>query len=253
MPLGPYYFNQVAGPVGIGVNESVLLSLNAYAKNNMVNTYCVANEFISAEIGRLLRLPIPPAGIMARTTPQTQERWFATLNFNGRAGNLPPVPPRQTVARFPELSTGLLIFDILIANSDRHMGNLSVDLAGGRMDIFDHSHALFGYMPGQGEARLDSIQGRLGISRGPVTQGNRHCLLDALQSDQHFDEWIERVEKIPDYFIHGVCEDAIDLGITTLEAVRAIQFLTERRDGMRELLRVHQAAFTGIRQWRLFA
>ncbi|MBL0035370.1 MAG: hypothetical protein IPP26_06280, partial [Flavobacteriales bacterium] len=69
----------------------------------------------------------------------------------------------------PFLATGLLLFDIWVANCDRHVKNFEVDYSTTpvSMNIFDHGHALFGYVGGQGEARLNALMNRLGISVDP--------------------------------------------------------------------------------------
>jgi hypothetical protein len=130
--------------------------------------------------------------------------WFACLNFNLSAGDtLPPVDADTCVDTLPELSCGLVLFDMLIANNDRHAKNFSVDFlqTPPRMSVFDHSHALFGHASGQGLARLTALRDRLAISGGPVTSGNRHCLLDKIKTDDHFDHWYARIQSIPDHLI----------------------------------------------------
>ncbi len=147
--------------LGIGVAGSSHVSTSAVAKCNGNNApYCVPNELIASEIGRFLRLPLPPAGILDVPKPPAampQRHWFASLDFNLVGNALPPVECARCVAELPDLSAGLLLFDILIGNCDRHPGNFSVDFLavnGPQMNIFDHSHALFGYIAGQGAARV---------------------------------------------------------------------------------------------------
>jgi len=156
MPGGQYRLMSVGQQVSIGVAGSHFVTLDAVAKQNSNNApYCVPNEMICAELGQFLRLPIPPVGIVRESDPKALP-WFASLNFNLTGNALPPVDPTTCVASLPDLSTGLLIFDILITNSDRHAGNLAVDVLANppKMTVFDHSHALFGYHAGLGQQRL---------------------------------------------------------------------------------------------------
>jgi hypothetical protein len=61
---GLFSLISIGNPVGIGVTDSYHGNLKAIIKNNETLKYCISNEFISAEIGRLLGLPIPPCGIV---------------------------------------------------------------------------------------------------------------------------------------------------------------------------------------------
>jgi hypothetical protein len=172
----------------------------------------------------------------------------------------------------PDLSTGLILFDIWIANPDRHRKNLSVDFLEKppRMSIFDHSHALFGIDNGTGIQRLNSLQDKLGISGAPATeqsaQGfvtpywgvvdgtgqNRHCLLNELKTDDYFSKWIGRISAVPDYLIDDVCNGIVDLGmITADEATAAKAFLINRRNNIGKMVNSNRAEFSGISQWRL--
>ena len=134
--------------------------------------YCVPNEVVCGEIGRFLGLPVPPAGVVY--TPKGDDLFYASLDFNLTGNALPPVNVTKCVSVLPRESAGVLLFDILIANSDRHGRNLSVDFSAKppRMNIFDHGHALFGKDAGNGVARLEKLSDRLGVSAG-----SRTCLL----------------------------------------------------------------------------
>ncbi len=178
---------------------------------------------------------------------------FASLDFNLTGVALPPVDPFQCAGTFPDLSAGLLLFDILVANCDRHRGNLSADLLAKppQMNVFDHSHALFGFHAGQGEARLGELRDRLGVSGGSHTHGNRHCLLDVLTTADYFAKWIDRIAKIPDFFLEDACGDVVGLGITDTEAKAGVDFLKHRRDDLRRIIETGKAEFRGISQWSL--
>lgn len=214
--------------------------------------YCIPNELICAEIGRFLYLPAPPAGTIHAPGANPPD-WFASLDFNLTGNALPPVDPARSWAELPDLSTGLLLFDILVANCDRHRQNFSVDFLATPpvMSVFDHSHALFGFQTGQGVQRFAELRDRLGVSGASRTHGNRHCLLDALTTDAHFGKWIERISALPNFLIEELCRDAVGLGITATEAVAAVDFLKYRRDNFRRIIDSSRTQFGGIQQWSL--
>ncbi|MGH7136016.1 MAG: hypothetical protein ACREHD_09765, partial [Pirellulales bacterium] len=68
---------------------------------------------------------------------------FSSLDFNFNREKLPPVVPDICVQRLLRDCTGVLLFDIWIANEDRHDANLLVDKVGapGEMMVFDHDQA----------------------------------------------------------------------------------------------------------------
>jgi len=235
------------------VTDSQIVSIPGVAKKNCPNApYCVANEVVCGEIGRFLGLPVPPAGVSY--PPKGNDLFYATLDFNLTGNTLPPVNSTKCVEVLPEESAGLLLFDILIANSDRHGRNFSVDYSSKppKMNVFDHGHAMFGKDAGQGVARLARLRDRLAISAGSRTAGNRHCLLDQIDTDAYFGHWIERIRQIPDYVIEDLCSELPGLGCTKIEADAAEDFLKRRRVKLSQIVEDNKAQFTGIRSWRLF-
>lgn len=254
MPRGRYRIIAFGQQMGIGIAGSQHVSVSAVAKCNSPNVpYCIPNELICAEVARFLCLPVPPAGII-HAPNANPTNWFASLDFNLTGNALPPIDPARCCVELPDPSAGLLLFDILVANSDRHRGNLSVDFLASppEMNVFDHSHALFGCVTGQGTQRLIDLRERLAVSGGSHTRGNRHCLLDALTVDTHFGKWLERISVLPDFLIEEVSHQAVGLGITTDEANAAVQFIKDRRDNLRRIIHNNRNEFRGIQQWSLF-
>lgn len=254
MPGRRYRIVTVGPEVGQGVTKSHYVNVSTVAKQNGGDApYCMPNELICAEIGQFLRLPIPPFAIVSESDPKA-EPWFASLDFNLGGGTLPPIDPEQCMEMLPELSTGVLLFDILITNSDRHRGNLSMDTNAtpAQMTVYDHSHAFLGREAGQAVSRLSHMQQRLGVTGPPgTTGGNRHCFLDLVTSTKYFDKWIDRIAKIPHFLIEEVCQEASNLGISTQEAEQAEQSLKYRRDNFIQIVSDHKADFSGMTQWGL--
>jgi len=223
------------------------VDLSAIAKENaQAVPYCIPNELICGEIGRLLGLPIPPIGLISPTAVAApDEIMVATLDFNFTGViALPAIEPADCVSAHPWLSAGTVVFDILIANPDRTRDNLSLDtsVTPPRLSVFDHGDALFGHDKGKGADRLAEVETQLGIIRG----GSRHCLIDKLTVIKDLQEWIDRVRGIPSYFLDDVCSRADGLGATTAEIEAAKNFLKHRRDSIHQLIEHHKAEFKGI-------
>jgi len=219
--------------------------IHALLKNSKYLKYCVPNEYICAEIGRYLCLPIPPSGLCYQKG-HDPEHWFASWNFNFTASSLPPIDVDQCYQELPSESTGLILFDILIANNDRHRKNVSLDLSysPARMSVFDHSHALFGAVDGRGKDRLDGNRDSFVITD--------HCLLKSVSSDRFFNEWISRIAGLLDYLIEHACEATVPLGmITTAEARVAKEFLKYRKEQIKSIVTKNKREFTGIKTWSL--
>lgn len=253
MSAGRYRIIQFGSQLGVGVAGSVYAEVSAVAKRNGDPVpYCIPNELICGEVARFLCLPVPPAGVIHAPHSPTHH-WFASLDFNLTGNALPPVDPVDCHARLPDLTTGVVLFDILVANPDRHRGNLSMDasMAPPQMNVFDHGHALFGSVAGQGVQRLQGLRDQLGLS-GTPTEPNQHCLLDAIASDAHFGKWMGRIRQLPNFYVEEVCLSAVGLGISDAEARAGIDFLKHRRDNIQQIVQNFRAEFRGITQWGLF-
>lgn len=216
--------------------------------------YRLANEYICTRLGEFIGLPIPPC-VMTSSEMMDAPAIFSELNFNAYSDNLPPVFPDLCVKHLPVECAGVLMFDIWIANEDRHDKNLAVDnvAAPKKMIAFDHDMALFG---GSGETvgadRLGELQfTRLGITGGTVTGGNRHCLLDEITTAEHFDPWLERIATVPKHFIASLCQEVVRVGVAAQpEADAAVEFLEFRKRNIGLLIEMSRDAFTGITEWK---
>jgi hypothetical protein len=213
--------------------------------------YCIANEFICGEIGRFLQLPIPAFGI---TVSSESEYFFTSLNFNfGRTEEIPPIQPDLTWEHLPRLCTGVLLFDILVANCDRHDKNLAVDsvMEPKSLLVFDHDQALFGGGDPnlRGNPRLDAVENRLAVSNGTVTGGNRHCLLDQMNTALHVDEWLSRIHSLPEWLLNTICDTARTYGLSSDESKRAASFLNHRKLNIDLLLKSCYSEFSNVSDW----
>lgn len=253
MAVGKYRILALNGSLNQGVCNGYYANINAAVKYNCASApYCVANEYICGNLGRFIGLPVPPCGVVY-AKDMDEKNWFCSLDFNLTGESLPPVDPMECVRRMPDESAGLVIFDIFIANGDRHRRNLSMMCDGGKaaMNIFDHSHALLGARDGSGVARLNDLIDRLGISGGSETHGNRHCLLNYISEAGHLNKWIKRVEQLPDYVIEDLCRDGVELGISADESSAAQNFLKNRRCAIADIIRANQDEFRSVTLWSL--
>ncbi len=210
--------------------------------------YCVPCEYICAKIGAFLGIPIPPFAI---TDGGDRGKCFSSLDFNFNREKLPHVLPDKCMEFMPEACAGVLVFDILIANEDRHDKNLLVDMISHprEMHAFDHDQALLGGFEEKGKPRLLKLADHLGIT-GDDIGGNRHIFLDELTDPKLLDDWMIRVESIPDWFIDDICKFAVDdLGITKVEGNAASDFLKYRKDKLVDIIRNNKTEFKAVKEW----
>jgi hypothetical protein len=149
---------------------------------------------------------------------------------------------------------GTLLFDIWIANGDRHERNLvlDTDVTPPQLHVFDHSWALFGRgLRGSetppGIPRLNRYRRELGIAETSDASGNRHCLLDRVKTNERFRFWIDRIRQVPDYVIRDAVGRAYEVGqITSPEAGEAVLFLLFRRENLPAIINDCRSQFSGI-------
>jgi hypothetical protein len=198
--------------------------------------YCIPNEYISARLGTALGLPIPPFAL-TKVSDHGQRLMFSSLDFNPASVRLPPIEPDICMKRLATVCVGIIVFDIWIANEDRHEENLAVDklMAPKKIRVFDHDQAIFGGLKEIGVPRLDKLRDRLGITGSAITGGTPHCLLPFLHSADHLDHWIERVQSIPEWFVVESCKAMQRISLTKKEVDAAIAFLLHRQKTMHEL------------------
>lgn len=114
----------VGNPVGIGVTGVRQGTALVYAKP--AAGYIAANEMICGEIARFLGLPVPSFGL-AHPGVRGQPIFFCSIDFNFSGGQLPPIDPVALGKAHPSTVAGILAFDSLVANTDRHTQNITFD------------------------------------------------------------------------------------------------------------------------------
>lgn len=215
--------------------------------------FAVYNEFICGELGRMLCLPIPPFAITyMQTGARRKVPLFSSLDFNYQQSKLPAVIPDLCVTHLPDLCAGVLAFDILIANQDRHDENLLVDrvAAPREMHVFDHDQALLGGHQGasSGHDRLTALKDRLGITGSQITGGNPHVFLPYIKSCEGLYAWAKKIREIPTWFIEHACLEAKRHGLNNKLAKHTSEFLDYRRETIFGLIDANRNAFA-IDDW----
>ena len=242
MEPGFYGIEAVAGaaPLG-GVTGAKHVMIHGVAKANTTNDESITvNEFVAARIALCMGLPIAP-GSLVRTN--SGDLIYVMLRFGTKGETLPPVDPATVVASNPLVCAGIAMFDDLIANDDRHQGNLAYSPLAG-VGIFDHSHALLGPGPrSNGLTRLQSIGDQ------PRFNG---CLVPHLADYSHLRYWADRIEKInPDLLSH-LSTTLTQQGLTTAPEAETIRtWLSSRNRNVQSRLQAAQAYFPGVTDWGL--
>lgn len=232
----PIRFASIQTAVMSGIGGAVRMPMYSVVKKCTTDVpYCVANEWICGELGRFLRLPIPPFCIIECGKPV--EFWFASLDASTSGETLPPADFGRCASKLPSFATGMMLFDIFIMNPDRHQQNFSVDykaIPAPKPLLFDHGHALFGHVAGEGVKRLRTQQDTLGLDGSP------HGIMPVLTTDNFMGAWMKKITAIPNFFIQGVCNEAQKMGISKNEASVAASTLLFRRDNLLTILRQHK-------------
>jgi hypothetical protein len=246
-----YRILKLGPPERGGGDSPVSAEIGGIAKTNDRCKYTIANELVAGHLAQVLALPVP-AGVVATDT--SGRPYFLSLDVGAENKALPPVVPRDFVAREPFVAAGCIAFDILIANPDRHAENLSLDPAFDppRPSLFDHGAALLGSaaLP-NGSARLALFDDDLGCAGG---RGVRNVLLDVLDSDEHLFTWVERIESLPDWVFAEACavpHQIREVDMTEEERISLRDWLIDRASKIRTLVLTHKDEFPLVTTWAL--
>jgi hypothetical protein len=216
--------------------------------------YRFANELICGRIAQFLLLPVPPFGFTyfpgQKDVPLEKGIRFSEVDFNCERRESYPLPDFDAcIDHMPMVCTGILAFDILIANPDRRRDHLWCDNQQHptRLLMFDHDFALFG--PNAGITRLDALQDALGL--GDTKQDNSHPFLTRLRSADLLDEWCARIYSLhaAKWFIKEVCREAEKYGLSRSEANAAAKFIEYRSSNLDTIIKSHRPLFERVSDW----
>lgn len=249
--VGIYHVSTWRDPVAEGVSDTRLVSLEGFAKvNSDKYPYCVANEYLASRLAVRVGITVPP-GTLVHSDKAGEVGWV-TLSYGDP---LPPANPGSVVADLPSMSAGLVVFDIFIINTDRHARNVAYRPSQKRLEVFDHSHALFGPKQGKVSERIDGARGKLAVT-GATIGGNRQCLMDYVSKPEELLGWAEKLTKeLHEAFLIEACREVheADLGPTKSECDEVAEFLLSRREHLNEVILGEKAEFKAIDadQWGL--
>ncbi|MFZ4236490.1 hypothetical protein ACOZGD_15080 [Streptomyces murinus] len=241
--LGFQAMNVDLGALVDGSSGGVLMArLAAYARPTDADSpYCVVNDYISTAVGMAMGVPVPPG-----TLVKLGSEWgFLSLGFGERGKRPPPVDFEELAAERPWESTGVVVLDQWIANSDRHDGNLAYLPALG-VAAFDHDQALFGACPpGEGE---DSLRQRL--SRRMVG----HELAPHLTTVDYVEPWVRRAQSITRLELMRIVWACVDADLLSRqEAESLVDFLEYRQLHIDRFIKESHSEFSGVTAWTLDA
>jgi hypothetical protein len=248
-----YRITQILGAERGGINCAVDADIRGVAKTNDMSEFTIANELICARIGQTIGLPVP-SGVVAQDA--AKRLYYISLDVSFEGKQLPPVLPAVFAKEEPWLAAGIVAFDVLIANGDRNLRNLSRDPAFTipRVSVFDHGHALLGTGPGKGQARLEACRDRLGCVIDSAGVAVNDCVLLAQDLDgATIMDWVGRIKEVPDYVFVDVCREVAamsNLNFWNDTADLVVSWLKERRDKLDQLIWDNQTAFPKV-QWPL--
>jgi hypothetical protein len=236
MPGAKYKVIAVGPQIAATATAPVFVNIAGVGKKVLPNQpFIVANELVCCNIARTLLLPCPPGALME----SGNSTYFFSLDFNLAGQALPPVSPSTIVQLFPDLAWGIIVFDALIMNSDRHPSNIAHDTATDRIQIFDHSHAFL--TPG------GDIEQTLAARSASLALGG-HCLASMIDTVAGLDAWVAKVKQIPDYFIDGIIEAGCNCGIPPERKDLLASFTKNRRDNLGSLFSANMANFPKVPQ-----
>ena len=127
MPASRYKVWAWGGPTAIqGATNTTTVGMAGIAKRSpAAQPFIVGNELFCSMIARVALLPCPPGALLENAG----DTYFCSLDFNTAGAALPPIIPANVVAAKPELSWGVILFDALVMNDDRHAMNISHNAA----------------------------------------------------------------------------------------------------------------------------
>lgn len=233
-----------------GINRPFEARVGGLAKSNDECPFTIANEIVAARLGQILGLPVP-AGVICHD--ENKKLHYLSLDVGQEGRELPPVIPSEFCAEEAWWAAGVVVFDVLIANGDRHRKNLSRDATfpdePPRVSVFDHGHALFGTDPPIGSERLGAATGRLGCIDDSAYIAKDSCLLSESLNPGFINVWVERVQQIPKFVIEDVCREiAATPGLNVDEGLAGelAEWLATRCSEIHNLIWHNRDSFTAV-------
>lgn len=251
-----YRITKVGGARREGVNRPFEARVGGIAKTNEEAPFTIANEIVAERLGQLLGLPVP-AGVVAQDDEKVLH--YFSLNVGQEGKDLPPIVAPDFCAEEEWLAAGIVVFDILIANGDRHRNNLSRDETfpdePPRVSIFDHGTSLLGADPPTGRERLELLDNHLGCVEDGAGLARTSCLLAEPLDVGMLGQWVQRVREIPRFVIDDICRAIAEtprLNVPTDQADFLAEWIATRASKLGDLICQNQQAFSSVEEWGLW-
>ena len=224
-------------PVGQGYTGAHYVGIAGIAKAaSPTDPLIIVNELVCNAFAQALLLPCPPGA----TLDNNGVPYFFSLNFNLAGQQLPPADANLVATSFPRLSWGVILFDSLVMNFDRHERNIAHDITTNKVQIFDHSHAFLHAGNPDVDAVLAHHDGRLCIGD--------HCLSAEIATEDGLDYWANRIEAIPDFYIEDVLTSVVDAGLPLAKRDDCIDFMKKRRLEISNIAKNNRNEFPNLPQ-----
>lgn len=237
MPNTLYKIKNFGHPVEDGVSQAIHIGVNGIAKKSSIeNPNIIFNELLSSKIGQVLLLPIPPGFLIE----SENDKYFASLNFNLAGHNLPPVNTTKIIQNHPQLVWGVLLFDALILNYDRHKKNIAYFESKNKVQIFDHDRSFIST-----HTDYETIKFHLEGHEETINYGN-HCLANKINTTLGLDYWIFKIKSIPDYFIKELINSFNNLGLNHDVRKFSVDFFINRKNNIKSLVLKNKLLFPKI-------
>jgi len=232
MPLPRYKIYKPGGPVGRGVTDAYYVNVTGIAKSDKNGSNIVLNEYVCHHLATGLMLPVPTGFVIDRSG----ESHFVSLDFTFAGEDLPPADVQFLIANQGFFAIGIILFDIWIMNSDRHIRNIAYDTINNRVQIFDHSHSLFGF----GDIKMHLAQN---VKKPYI---DRHCLAQEIKSVEGMREWNDRINQLPEFYIREGIKNGEALGLPADITDLCTKFMLDRRMMLLRLIHDNQYLFPNI-------
>ncbi len=187
------------------------IAVHAVAKADTSNPYLVVNEFLASKLGELAGVPVVHGIVVSGVTregrrlEQPETLHWASLSVGE---DLPDADPDDAIRQVLPLACASIVFDIWIANPDRHERNFSYDADRLSLLLFDHGESLCNCV---GPSYLATRRNSLGLN-------GVHALSRVLTNPNPLMYWVERIQRISPDVIASIVDSAVEVGLPSNEA-----------------------------------
>lgn len=216
---------------------------------NPEGTRVLINEYVCAELAKLLELPIPNFKLINVQGIDKFKDSLPDINLiNGTVFCSEFVDKSTSVPGYYVLTKvsnrydaiKILIFDVIIGNNDRNPGNLLINFRNNSLIMIDHSH-VFVYQAVWNERNLSElIGGKIDLSKmNKFHFDNLSLCLNDINYKPVISEYIQRIRNIDDDEIECIINSIPSDWIITKDEKECLkEFLLDRLHRINEICRL---------------